>query len=126
MLTKVADLLRDNKPDEALETIHKTYDRFLHIDVEDLDTILENDPVNKLINEHNFDEHRLNALADLLKAEGDIYLHEAKEEKAKSRYYKALILFEYLNQTQQVYSFDREAKISDMKEKIRKIEEQMD
>ena len=121
MLTKVADLLKDNKPDEALETIHKTYSRFLKFNVEDLDAVLENDPVNKLINEHNFDGHRLNALAELLKAEGDIYLHEEREEKAKSRYYKALLLFEYLNQTQQVYSFDREAKISDMKVKIRQI-----
>lgn len=120
VLVKIVDLLKDNKPDEALDTIHKTYDRFLHLKVEELDAILEQDPVNKLINEHDFDGQRLNALAELLKAEGDIHLYEGNEERAKSRYYKALILFEYLNQTEQVYSFDREAKIADMQEKIRK------
>ena len=119
VLAKVVELLRDNKPEEARETIHKTYDRFLHLKVEELDAILEHDPVHKLINEHDFDAQRLNALAELLKAEGDVYLQEVNEESAKSRYYKALLIFEYLNQTEQVYSFDREAKIADMQEKIK-------
>lgn len=122
VLAKVVDLLKKNEPEEALDTVHKTYDRFFHMKVEELDNILENDPVNKLINEHDFDDQRLNALADLLKTEGDIYLKTDKSELAKSRYYKAMIIFEYLNQVEQVYSFDREAKISDMQEKIRILE----
>jgi len=121
VLAKVAELLNDKKPDEARQTIHKTYQRYLKINVAELDAVLENDPVNTLINQHDFDNLRLNALADLLKAEGDIYLQEDEEEMAKSRYAKALIIFEYLNQTEQVYSFDREAKIADMQEKMKVI-----
>jgi len=121
VLAKVAELLNDKKPDEARQAIHKTYQRYLKINVAELDTVLENDPVNTLINQHDFDNQRLNALADLLKAEGDIYLQEEEEDFAKSRYAKALIIFEYLNQTEQVYSFDREAKIADMQEKMKVI-----
>ncbi len=108
---------------QARETVNKAYKKLLKVNLDEMNEILNDQIVEKLTNKYQFDNTQLGVLAELLKEEGDIYYEEGDFEKVKARFYKSLIIFEYLNQAEQVYSFDREAKMVDMRQKIRLIEE---
>jgi len=62
-----------------------------------------------------YDEGQLTLLADLLMAEGEILMSATEVEAARLRLSKALALFQHLNQVQQVYDFEREGKMQQIK-----------
>lgn len=66
---------------------------------------------------NQYDEGQLTLLADLLTAEGEVLMSatEAEAEAARTRLNKALALYQHLNQVQQVYDFEREGKMEQIR-----------
>ncbi|MEQ8704335.1 MAG: hypothetical protein RIC19_10470 [Phaeodactylibacter sp.] len=95
----------------ALELLDEQYQKQLQEQSE----ILVNYPVEALA--QHYDEGQLTLLADLLMAEGEILMNatETGAETARARLSKALSLYQHLNQVQQVYDFEREGKMQQIR-----------
>jgi hypothetical protein len=93
----------------ALELLDGQYQKQLQEQSE----ILVKYPVEVLA--QRYDEGQLTLLADLLTAEGEILMSATEAEAARARLSKALSLYQHLNQTQQVYDFEREGKMQQIR-----------
>jgi len=111
VLAQIIGLKQKGEFLEAMETVDEAYNSLLRLDRNELLRI----PAKELIEKFNHDQ--LSVFADLLFEEGDIKLLQDNENEASDRLKKALEIYEYLNEQQKIYSFDRENKI----ERIKKI-----
>ncbi|KGE89632.1 hypothetical protein [Phaeodactylibacter xiamenensis] len=93
----------------ALELLDGQYQKQLQEQSE----ILVKYPVEVLA--QRYDEGQLTLLADLLTAEGEILMSATEAEAARARLSKALSLYQHLNQVQQVYDFEREGKMQQIR-----------
>ena len=93
----------------ALELLDGQYQKQLQEQSE----ILVKYPVEVLA--QRYDEGQLTLLADLLTAEGEILMSATEAEAARARLSKALTLYQHLNQVQQVYDFEREGKMQQIR-----------
>lgn len=93
----------------ALELLDGQYQKQLQEQSE----ILVKYPVEVLA--QRYDEGQLILLADLLTAEGEILMSATEAEAARARLSKALSLYQHLNQVQQVYDFEREGKMQQIR-----------
>lgn len=114
-LKKSNQLREQGEAESALQVTKDTYQKLLGLNIENY---VEESSPEKLLKEKSFEFDELNVLAELLKEEGDIYYEDGHLQKAKFKYVQALEVFAYLNREEKVFSFEREAKISMMEERL--------
>lgn len=114
-LKKTNQLRGEGEAESALQITKDTYQKLLDFNIDDYgdEPFLE-----ELLEERSFEFDELNVLAELLKEEGDIYYETENYQKSKAKYGQALQVFAYLNKEEKVFSFEREAKISMMEERM--------
>jgi|AntRauTorckE5430_2_1112549.scaffolds.fasta_scaffold25788_2 hypothetical protein len=105
VIARALKLSHSGDPKVALELLDEQYQKLL----EEQSEALADRPVEALAQQ--YDEGQLTLLADLLAAEGEILMASHEEEAARIRLAKSLALFQHLNQVQQVFDFEREAKM---------------
>ncbi|MCI4646845.1 hypothetical protein [Phaeodactylibacter sp.] len=110
VIARALQLSHSGDAKAALELLDEQYQKQLQEQSE----ILSGRSVAALANQ--YDEGQLTLLADLLMAEGEILSSANKAEAARVRLSKALTLFQHLNQVQQVYDFEREGKMAQIRE----------
>ena len=110
VIARALQLSHSGNAKAALELLDEQYQKQLQEQSE----ILAGRSVAALASQ--YDEGQLTLLADLLTAEGEILLDAAKAKAARVRLSKALALFQYLNQVQQVFDFEREGKMQRIRE----------
>lgn len=118
-LKKIKSLKDEGKTESALEVVDQSYMKLLELKASDLES--EQFP-DKLLDEKSLEFDELNVLAELLKEEGDIYYSLPDHKKSLLKYNQALDIFDYLNREEKIFSFEREAKISMILERIKHIE----
>ncbi|MDF9797652.1 tetratricopeptide (TPR) repeat protein [Catalinimonas alkaloidigena] len=114
-MKKINQLRGEGEPESALQFTKDTYQKLLNLDIQQYgdDLFLET-----LLSEKSFEFDELNVLAELLKEEGDIHYEMHNFQKSHIKYRQALEVFDYLNREEKVFSFEREAKISQMQERL--------
>jgi hypothetical protein len=110
VIARALQLSHSGDAKAALELLDEQYQKQLQEQSE----ILSGRSVAALANQ--YDEGQLTLLADLLMAQGEILSSANKAEAARVRLSKALALFQHLNQVQQVYDFEREGKMAQIRE----------
>jgi tetratricopeptide (TPR) repeat protein len=115
-LKKISGLKHEGNTESALEVVEQSYAKLLGIGIPDQE---DEQFLNKLLGEKALEFDELNVLAHLLKEEGDLYFALDDHEKSLTKYHQALDVFEYLNKEEKVFSFEREAKISEILERMR-------
>ena len=110
VIARALQLSHSGNAKAALELLGEQCQKLL----EEQGEVLAYLPVETLAQQ--YDEGQLTLLADLLTAEGEILLDAAKAKAARVRLSKALALFQYLNQVQQVFDFEREGKMQRIRE----------
>lgn len=101
--------------EQQLLVIEEVYKDWLPINRKDLIEKLPTDLLDWLVVEEELSVDELEAIADLLKFEGE-RLNE--HETAKDRLKKALLLLEYVDANQDIYSMDRIYKIGQLKKEL--------
>lgn len=103
---------------EALEIIDKAYDIWLKLSRKELLALGTNELFILLVEEKEMKAHQLELLAEMMTKEGEIYLKENDKDKAKLSLEKALRLFEFVDEAQQLYSMERQATMQHIKNQL--------
>jgi hypothetical protein len=113
VLTRLLGLKESGDLLKASEVIQEAYHTLFDVEREYLLTLSSVDIAEKLINENKLNEEQVELLAKLFIEDGEIDL------KHKTDFHtKALSIFEYLNQKQKLYSFEREALIKKLQNEL--------
>lgn len=117
-LKKINQKRREGDHEHALRLTKDSYQKLLGLQSTEMDS---EEFINKLLENKSLEFDELNVLAELLKEEGDIHFDLENNKRSKLKYEQALEVFAYLNQEEKVFSFEREAKISEMQMRIQQI-----
>ena len=103
---------------ESLEIIEEAYTSWFKISADVLIDIKEEEIINFLSKEKNFHVYQLELLAEIMAKEGAVYFNKNEKNKSKNILKKALILFEFVDEKQQLYSLERLSTIKKIKNQL--------
>lgn len=103
---------------QAQDKLNEAFVTLLKKDATFFDGIAVEELMAALMQEPNFTEEYMEILAELLYARA--MLSEAQHKKAESadNYRKSLILFEYVDDVGETFSFERQSRINSIREKL--------
>lgn len=110
---------------ESLDIIDEAYNEWLKLDASFIDSLDEEELLEELLNTKGLHIHQLEFLAELLTKEGEILFNENQLSKSKDKLKKALILFRYVDNNQQLFSLERQATLVKLRNIIQKIEDDL-
>jgi len=93
VLTKIAGLKKAGKYQEAYKTIDQTVEEMFGLDANIVKQLDDNILFGLLTTENGIDLAKIYALADLLKAEGDVLAAQRRKKESRQSYQRALDLF---------------------------------
>ncbi|MFP4091883.1 MAG: hypothetical protein ACLFUB_11605 [Cyclobacteriaceae bacterium] len=114
IIRKVTALRRESKEDEAQHEIHTAYSKLLGLDSAAFSEGME---AGKLQEEFSLNLQQLDILARLLYEEGNIH-YDLQNEQAEMKFSLALDIYQYLNREEKIFSFEREAAMADLIQKL--------
>lgn len=115
LLAKAMNLINESDLENAEKQIAKTY-KILRANPE-----WQKLPIAEMIKameNADFDEHRMEVMADLLKVESDFKKADNDSSQSHELLIKSLAIYEYLDKTSTTYSFERVAKIDALKHRL--------
>ncbi len=112
----LAEILRLKKQGNVSDVVlvsHQMFKSELDLDIDEILNIPYSDFAERLVAEYDFNNNTLNKLADILLslAEGNAYKREVIHSKC-------IQIYEYLDKTERTFSFDRQAKIEQIRENL--------
>ncbi len=115
MLSKLL-FLKDNGT-LSMGIVNQVFTGELDFDIDQLITIEEDNLIDVLKNEKQFDARNLEKLADIF-----LFLAEnVNSNNCDQLYRKSLMIYQYLEELDGTYSFDRNSKIDTIKEQLKNI-----
>lgn len=110
----VAAITGKNIP-EALEYIDEAYDEWVALSSSDIGGIPAEKLLDLLVKEKGIAINRIELLAELLTKEGELFYKSEQFVKSKDRLEKALLLFDYVDKEQQIFSFEKMQTLQNIK-----------
>jgi hypothetical protein len=122
LIGAILGLIKRGEYKQATEQLGKIYYDMLKEDAAFFRGIPENELTNKLLQEHNYTNGHLEILAELFNAEAE--LEQAQGNRAGSLEYsrKSLVLFEFVDAEQKIYSPERVNKMAAIRERIEALQ----
>ncbi len=121
-IAKVFAVLIGKNIDEVEEELNLAYNEWLKLDRKSLDELHPNELLPMLLNEMKLEVDHIKILADLFAKEGELYFNEKQFLKSKLKLKNALTLFDFVDQEKQIFSFERQTTLKQIKTLISKIE----
>ena len=115
ILADLIGLKQQGQVSEGMGIVEQTLKSELDIDIYELIKIPVDDFVETLKKDKNFADENLDSFADLLFHIAGIFNQKGGNQKAKDLFQRSLVIYEYLHETQNTYSFERFNKIQDFK-----------
>ncbi len=121
VLGYIMGLKKDGRTEEARQAVSEAYTEFFKLSPDELAGIPVQDLVSTLKDKHSFGPGQMGMLADLLNADATLMDEQGREQEALERYRFALCLYLEENREQaNVFSVDRNAKISYIEDRLKK------
>lgn len=111
ILSDLLGLKSQGKVNDGIEIVNQVLKEELDLDIQKLLNIQLGDFINTLKTEKGFTNESLDKLADIL----TIIADNRQNKDKKMLYERCLIIYEYLEKTESVYSLDRKWKIEQIK-----------
>ncbi len=115
-LQKVHGKRGNGDHEEALQIIRQSYQRLLGLESEELSDLAY------LTQEKKLEPDEMNALAELLTEEADTLMAIEQLKDAAEKYSLALDIFDYLNATEKIFSFEREAQMAHILKQLKSMD----
>ncbi|HHH50325.1 MAG TPA: hypothetical protein ENK52_05040 [Saprospiraceae bacterium] len=106
---------------EKLAFIDKAFDEWLRLDPKELEIIPKEELLFFLIQKKKFNIHQLELLAEILAKQGETFFIDQQLLKAKNQLEKSLIIFEEVENKQQLYSIQRQKTLHQIHQLLNKI-----
>lgn len=113
-VAKVIARMIGKDTDTALKILDEAYQHYLKMDRAFLDSLPPEEFLHILTEKHQLHVNHLELLGELLAEEGRLLYEGGRLVESKNQIQKALLIFEYLDDHQGVYSFERVKKIGDL------------
>ena len=126
LIMGILGLIKKGELDKAGEKIDNLYHDFLKEDAAFFTSLPAEDLTRKLLQEHNYTFGHLEILAWLFDTEAELELARGNRKMSLAFFQKALILFEFVDNEQKIYSPEREEKLKGIRNKIESLEEEND
>ncbi len=120
-IAAIMGLIRKGKFEEAEERLSNLYYNVLKEDAAFFRNLKEKDLTGSLLKSHNYTNDHLEILAELFNAEAELSLARNMQKECLEYSRKSLILFEFIDAKQKVYSLDRINKMEMIRKRIEKI-----
>jgi hypothetical protein len=121
LIAGILGLVKKGDFNKASEEIGKIYHDVLREDSSFFMKIPEENLTHKLLREHNYTNGHLEILAELFNAEAELEFARGDKIKTLTLFSKSLILFEFIDNEQKSYSFERIKKMELIRERIREL-----
>src|SRR5674476_639542 len=118
LLRGIIGLIRKGEYNKASEQIGRVYYDILKEDASFFRTIPEEELTHKLLLEHNYTNGHLEILAELFNAEAELSLAQGNKSVSIEYSRKSLILFEFIDADQKIYSLERINKMESIRKRI--------
>ena len=123
LIMGILGLIKKGDLDIAGEKIDNLYYDFLKEDSAFFTSIPAGELTEKLLQEHNYTHGHIEILAWLFDAEAELELARGNRKMSLEFSRKSLILFEFIENEQKSYSFDREGKLKMIRNRIKSLKE---
>jgi hypothetical protein len=117
-IAAIMGLIRKGKFEEAEDRLSNLYYNVLKEDAAFFRNLKEEDLTTKLLNDHNYTNNHLEILAELFNTEAELNLARGNYGFCIDFSRKSLILFEFIDTEQRLYSPDRIKKMDNIRKRI--------
>jgi hypothetical protein len=117
LIAAILGLIKKGDYDTASKSIDNAYHQFLREDASFFSLIPKEELTEKLLNEHNYTNGHLEILSELFYAQAELLNGQGKHSESIAFYEKSMILLDYVIRESRTYSFDKEKKLSELREK---------
>jgi hypothetical protein len=115
VLFDLIGLKNKGKIGESIEITTRSLVSELDIDLDELVSIKRDELINTLIDKMGFNNRNLDILSEIFMQMGDNFFKTNNFHKGESFCQISLIIYEYLEKSDNVYSFDRKEKMKTLK-----------
>ena len=121
-ISKVLGLLMGmDVPEEKIKIINEAYAHWLKTNPDYLRKLSPDDIVEVLVRGKGYTVEQMEFLAELMAEEGKAEAEKGNTVIAVDLWKKTLVLFDYVDEVQQLFSFERRGKIEDIKSRLEGI-----
>ena len=121
LLAAILGLIKKGAYKRASEQLGKIYYDMLKEDATFFRAIPARELTNKLLKEHNYTNGHLEILAELFNTEAELELAQGNKSDSQKYFEKSLMLFEFIDREQKIYSAERQEKMNSICEKIQAL-----
>jgi hypothetical protein len=121
LIAGILGLIRKGDFNKASEEIGKIYHDVLREDSSFFMKIPEENLTHKLLREHNYTNGHLEILAELFNIEAELEFARGNKKESLILFSKSLILFEFIDNEQKTFSFERIKKMELIRERIKEL-----
>lgn len=121
LIAGILGLIRKGDFKKASEEISRIYYDVLREDSSFFRKIPEEDLTRKLLKEHNYTNGHLEILAELLNAEAELAMAKGNNKESLEFLGKSLIIFEFIDNEQKTYSFEKDKKMTEIRKRIEEL-----
>jgi hypothetical protein len=129
MIEMIADLIagilgrvKKGELKQASDELKRIYSDFLREDSSFFESIPEEELTDKLLQNHNYTNGHLEILAELFNAEAELRLAQGNKTGSLEFSKKSLKIFEFLDNEQKTYSFERINKMKVIRKRIEDLQ----
>ena len=115
-MSKIQGKREKNDYEEALKIARESYQQILKLEYQEMGDL------HHLVNEKKLEFGELNVIAELLTEEADSLVQLDQKVTAMKKYNLAIDIFDYLNEVEKVFSFEREARMAYIMKQLKKLE----
>ena len=121
-ISKVLALLMGmDVPEEKIKIINEAYEHWLKTNPDYLRKLSPENIVDVLVRGKGYTVEQMEFLAELMAEEGKAEAEKGNTVIAADLWRKCLVLFDYVNEVQQLFSFERMGRIGDIKSRLEKL-----
>jgi len=122
LIAGILGLIKKGNFDHASKDLSDIYYQMLREDSSFFRTIPTEKLTDTLLHDHNYTNGHLEILAELFNAEAELELARGNKSGSIEYSVKSLKLFEFLDKEQKTFSFEKEKKIADIRNRIETLQ----
>lgn len=122
LVAGILGLIKKGDFQKASQSLESAYQDLLKEDSIFFNKIPLNELTDNLIKEHNYTNGHLEILLELFYAQAELLFAQKNYSKSLGFYQKSLYLLEFIIKESQTFSFEKQSKISTLKNRIAELE----
>ena len=124
LIVGILGLIKKGEFQQASQSLDAAYYDFLKQDASLFRSIDKEKLSDELLSVHNYTNGHLEILSELFYAEAELLYAQGQQSKSIEFYEKTLVLYEFVNKESKTFSFDKELKISLIRNRIDQLKKE--